>query len=59
MQVYGYGHPYSSSWLPLELFFLVKSIPAMTSTQITKLQSTKEEINAHNSVIWKVEQGEV
>lgn len=31
----------------------------MPSTHMTKLQSTKEELDAHSLVIWKAEQGEM
>lgn len=46
-------------WSFFFLKFLMKSTPAVTSTHMTRLQSIKEEIHAHSSVIWKAEQGEV
>lgn len=37
----------------------MESTPATTITHMTKLQSTKEELDARSSVIWKAEQGEM
>lgn len=39
--------------------FQMESTPATTITHMTKLQSTKEELDARSSVIWKAEQGEM